>query len=131
MGILVASAAPHFFSLSAFSQWGYADELAAAVRYSQKIAVSSECPVRFTISATGYQSQQRISCNSGGWTIPVVYNDGSSVAGTKPAGLALLPSATQFIVNATGGISGGGNVVITLPSRVVAVDGQSGFVSIT
>ena len=46
LGIVAAFAAPRFFDDRTFLQRGYYEELAAALKYSQKLAVASGCPVR-------------------------------------------------------------------------------------
>src|ERR1700732_3051974 len=46
VGVLAAFVAPRFWSQQTFSDRGYVDELAAALRSTQKAAVISGCPAR-------------------------------------------------------------------------------------
>jgi type II secretion system protein H len=55
LGILAAFAAPRFFNNSTFMTRGYYEELAAALKYAQKLAVASGCPVRVTVAAGSYE----------------------------------------------------------------------------
>ena len=57
LGILAAVAAPRFFDDRTFLERGYFEELAAALRYAQKLAVASGCPVRMRIAAGNYSSR--------------------------------------------------------------------------
>jgi type II secretion system protein H len=59
LGILAAVAVPRFFSDRTFLERGYYEELAAALRYAQKLAVASGCPVRMSIDAAGYEARQQ------------------------------------------------------------------------
>ena len=49
VGIVAAFAVPRFFSQQTFAERGYYEELVGALKYSQKHAVASGCPVRVTI----------------------------------------------------------------------------------
>ena len=49
LGILAAFAVPRFFDAQVFEERGFYEEVAAVLRYGQKIAVGSGCPVRVTI----------------------------------------------------------------------------------
>lgn len=65
LGVLAAIAGPRFFGENIFRVRGYADEIAASLRYAQKIAVASGCPVQISVApTTGYTLMQRAA--SGG-----------------------------------------------------------------
>jgi len=53
-GILAAIAVPRFFNLDTFSNRGFYTEVINAVRYGQQYAVASNCPVRISLTASGY-----------------------------------------------------------------------------
>src|SRR5580698_6612354 len=78
IGILAVTLGPRFFTQSVFSQRGYADELAAALRFAQKAAVSSQCPAQLTLTLTTYAVSQQAasgnSCNTSDttWSTPVM-----------------------------------------------------------
>ena len=71
-GILAAFVAPRFFDQQVFAQRGYADELAAALRGTQKAAVITGCPARLTLAAASYAASQQAArgnaCNPGDTT---------------------------------------------------------------
>ena len=54
MAILVGVAVPKFFGQGDFEGPAFAQELASAARYAQKLAVVSGCPVRLTVTTSGY-----------------------------------------------------------------------------
>jgi MSHA pilin protein MshC len=59
LGILAAMAAPRFFDVGVFEERGFYEEFASALRYAQKIAVGSGCPVRVNITASSYDLKQQ------------------------------------------------------------------------
>lgn len=95
MGILMAAAGPRMWDNSVFNERGYADEVGAAIRYSQTISMASDCAVQFTLDANGYSAMQAATqptCNSVlAWTTPVKYADGRSVAGTTASDVTMPP----------------------------------------
>lgn len=100
IGILAAVAAPRFFDDRVFTERGYVDEVAAAIRHSQRTAIATACSVRFTIDAGGYAAVQRAAalgtCNpTGAWTTPVLRGDRTPLASAAPAGVIANP-ASQF-----------------------------------
>ena len=61
LAIIGSVAGPRFFDDAAFDERAYYDELVSALRYAQKIAVASGCPVRATVTATSYALSQQAS----------------------------------------------------------------------
>ena len=59
ISIVAAFAAPRFFDDRTFLQRGYYEELVAALKYAQKLAVASGCPVRVVVDASGYAARQQ------------------------------------------------------------------------
>lgn len=111
IGIVAAYAMPRFLDNQSivFSERGYADEVASALRYAQRIATASRCPVSITINAANYTAVQQngaiqpaTGCPAGAWTTPVRRMDGSNLAGLAPAGVVLAPAATVIIFQADG-----------------------------
>ncbi len=64
LGILAVAVFPRLFDLSTFRERGFHDDLISAVRYGQKLAISSGCDVRVAISAGGFALHQRTSCDT-------------------------------------------------------------------
>ena len=88
-GVMAAYIAPRFWNQQSFSDRGYVDELAAALRATQKAAVITGCPAQLTLTSTSYAATQQAasgnSCNLADttWPTPVLSADGSPVAGYR------------------------------------------------
>lgn len=133
VGILVAIAGPRFIDSGAAHARGFADDLANSLRYAQRVAIASNCRVRFRVTAAGYDGFQQApaagTCDSAGaWTQPVVRIDGTVLAAAAPTGVTLNPNRT--IVFQADGRPVGGATSINVGTRIVAVDGTTGRVSV-
>ena len=129
MGIVAAVVAPRFSNNTAFSERGYADELAAALRYARRIAVASACNVRFTVDAAGYSAAQpNVRCNTAGpWGVAVQSPDRQVLANVTPAGVAVGATVIEF--------SAAGNLVsavapVNVGAFAVTVDPATGSVTV-
>jgi MSHA pilin protein MshC len=135
MGILATVAAPRFFDNQAFEERGYFEELVAAARYGQKLAVASGCPVRLQIATGGYAlNQQLISagrCDPGDSSFgqPVLMPSGQTMTGTTPAGIAVGPTVT-VIFNALGQTDLGSDQSINVGGWTLQIQADSGYVTI-
>lgn len=133
IGILAAAIGPKFIGNQTFSERGYADEVAAALRYAQAVAVASGCGVRVTLTATSYQAMQPTNAPNvppacgGGWNTVVTRVDGGTLAGTAPAGVTLGPAA-QITFDAQGRIANAAPLVLSNPGFTLTVSPISGFV---
>lgn len=122
IGALAAASAPLFFSKQSFEQSGFFDETLSAVRYAQKLAVTSGCTVRVNITASGYSLLRAASvatCNSGPYTTDVVdpSDPGRPFARTAPAGVTLTIVSIDFDPL--------GRASVTSPSQDVSVGGRT------
>jgi MSHA pilin protein MshC len=134
IGVLAAVAGPRFVSDQTFKERGYLDEVASALRYAQRIAVASGCPVSFTINASGYQAFQQAAaagaCSpAGAWTVPVMRSDGTSLTGSPPTGVSLSPSAS-LIFDQQGAVSSGAPPTLTVGALTLTVDAGTGLVTV-
>jgi MSHA pilin protein MshC len=135
MGILAAVAAPRFFDDRTFLQRGYYEELASALKYAQKLAVATGCPVRFALSSGGYEARQQAAqsgtCNTGdaSWATNVQLADGQLLAGTSPLGVAAAPAVTVTF-DALGRTNLGSDQSITVGPFSMTVRAESGFVQV-
>lgn len=133
LGIVAAFAAPRFFGERTFAERGFYEELAAALKYAQKLAVASGCPVRVAITAGGYEARQQAasggSCDTtdASWPTPVRLADGQALAGTAPAGVTIAPAVT-FRYDALGRTSLGSDQNIAVGAFALTVRADSGFV---
>ena len=135
LGILAGIAVPRFFDRQTFEEAGFYEEVASALRYGQKIAVGSGCPVQVTITAGGYDLKQQAGSGNrcipddSDWTGPiaVLMPDGQAAAGSTPAGITLGP-VTTFQFDGLGQTDLGGNLNVTVGALTMTVQAQSGYV---
>lgn len=134
VAILAALAGPRFFNQTTFRERGYADELAAAVRYSQKVAIATGCSVLFTATTASYTAMQQAAsgnhCNSGSstWSTAVTNTDGQTIAGSVPAGVTTAAFSLTF--GSDGLLSSGGGVSIAVGARTLAISAVSGYAEV-
>jgi len=133
LGILAGIAGPHFFNQTTFTQRGYADEVAAALRFAQKAAVATDCPARLNLTTSGYTVQQQAasgnSCNLNDttWSMTVVGLDGSAVTGTAPSGISASPTGL-YVFAGSGAISSAPAYSLTVGVNTITIDPLTGLV---
>ena len=133
LAIIGTLAGPRFFDNAAFDERAYYDELVSALRYAQKIAVASGCPVRVSIAPTSYVLSQQSSvgghCNPADASFPVavLLPTGESVSGTAPGAVTTSPAIT-IVYNALGQTNLPGSQSIAVGSRLLQVQADSGLV---
>ncbi len=133
IGILAAIAVPRFADNQVFEERGFYEEVVAALRYGQKIAVGSGCPVQVSINASGYAlAQQTVlsnRCDPGdvSWAVPVLLPDGQAAAGTTPTGVTLGPVVT-YEFDGLGQTDLGADLTVSIGSWSLIVQAQSGYV---
>jgi MSHA pilin protein MshC len=132
IGILAAAIGPKFIGNQTFSERGYADEVAAALRYAQAVAVASGCGVQVTLNANDYDASQPNvgppACN-GAWNKAIQRVDGLTLKGAAPNGVTLLP-ATQVVFDDKGRIVNGKPPAITVGAFALNIQADSGLVSV-
>ncbi len=133
IGILAALAAPRFFGEQPYDDRAWFDEVAGSLRYAQKVAVATGCPVRVQLTATTYQLGQQAPagghCNAGDATYAtaVLLPDGSAVAGTAPTGAVLAPAVT-VVFDALGGTNLGADQAVTVGIHSLTIQARTGLV---
>ncbi len=133
LGILAGLAVPRFFDNQVFEERGFYEEVASALRYGQKIAVGSGCPVRVNITAGGYELKQQAALGNrcdpadSTWAVPVMLPTGQAAAGSTPAGITLGPVVT-YQLDGLGQTDLGGNLNVTVGALSMTVQAQSGYV---
>ena len=133
LGILSAFAVPRFFDQDVFEERGFYEEVVAALRYGQKIAVGSGCPVQVSIDASGYALAQQVvlsnRCDPAdvSWAVPVLLPDGFAAAGTTPAGVTLGPVVT-YEFDGLGQTDLGADLTVSIGAWSLIVQAQSGYV---
>ena len=134
-GVLAAYIAPRFWTQQVFSDRGYADELAAALRSTQKAAVITGCPARLTLASASYvatqQSASGNACNPAdtAWPTPILSADGTAVQGAAPANTTASPAGV-FQFDAQGRLSAGPATAITVGTHTLTLIAGTGLVQV-
>ena len=134
-GILSATVAPKFFSQQSFAERGYADELAAALRATQKTAVITGCPARLTIAASSYVAAQQAASGNAclasdtTWSTPVLGADGVALQGNIATGTTVSPTGV-FQFDTQGRLASSPASTLTVGARTISIDAGSGYVQV-
>lgn len=101
IGALAAIGAPLFFSAQNFKQTGFYNEALATVRYAQKAAVSSGCPVQVAVAgnAVTLTHANAATCTTPAYNIAVIdpSNAGNGFTRSAPSGVTLTSTAATFL----------------------------------
>lgn len=133
LAIIGTLAGPRFFDNAAFDERAYYDELVSALRYAQKIAVASGCPVRVNVAPTSYALSQQASlaghCDPGDAAFPVAVRlpTGEAASGTAPDSVNVVPALT-IVYNALGQTNLPASQSIAVGNRLLQVQADSGLV---
>jgi len=134
LGILSVYALSSFFDQDEIAARGFFDDTVNAVRFAQKLAISTGCDVRVSTVAAGYSLLQSSSCTANDFPNPVVNpaNRGNNYQNLNvPSGFSLAPT-TSITFNARGIPDSGSDVAFTITDGVTTysfnVDGQTGLV---
>jgi len=139
MAILAGLAVPRFFGQGDFEAPAFAQELASAARYAQKLAITSGCRVDLSVTSTGYalfQPQATTPPCSGtlAMTLPATHPaTGEAFADTLPTGVAIagsggttLPATVRF---SAAGIPDAG-AAFAIDTLTVSIAAGSGLVDV-
>ena len=134
-GVLAAFIAPRFWTQQTFSERGYADELAAALRFAQKAAVITGCPARLTLTSTSYAGAQQAAagntCDTADttWTTALIGADGAAIQNSAPSATTSSPTGV-FQFDTQGKLSSSPGTTITVGSRTITIVAASGLVQV-
>jgi len=133
--VLSATIAPRFFTQLTFDERGYADQLAAALRSTQKAAVVSGCAARLTLGAGSYVATQQAASGNAclasdtTWSTALLGADGDPIQGTAPGGVAASPVGV-FQFDAQGRLSSSPATSVTVGGHAISIDARSGYVQV-
>ncbi len=134
LGIMSVYALGRFLDQDEIAARGFFDDTVNAVRFAQKLAISTGCDVRVATVASGYALLQSSACTANNFVNPVVNpaNRGNNYQNLNvPSGFSLAP-ATSITFNARGILDSGSDVAFTITDGVTTynfnVDGQTGLV---
>ena len=122
LGILGVVALGRFGDDDVIAARGFFDDTVTAVRFAQKLAVSTGCEVRVVTTATGYQLRQSSTCTAGDFANPVANpasRDNAYQNNAIPDGYSLTAGTITF--DARGERVGGG------PATFVVSNGTTSF----
>ncbi len=132
LSILSVYSLSRLFDREDFAARGFFDDTVNAVRFAQKLAISTGCEVRVAINASDYQLLQSSTCSASDFVNPVANpaNRGLNYQNLNmPSGFSLSP-ATTITFNALG--VPGSDEVITLTDGSTSysfnLSGQTGLV---
>jgi len=134
-GILSAYIAPRFWTQQTFSDRGYVDELAAALRSTQKAAVITGCAAQLTLSVSSYVARQQAAsgnaCNPGDatWSTPLLSADGSAIQNTAPANTTASPTGV-FRFDTQGRLSLSPATTVTVGTHTITILAGTGLVQV-
>jgi prepilin-type N-terminal cleavage/methylation domain-containing protein len=133
--VLSATIAPRFFTQLTFDERGYADQLAAALRSTQKAAVVSGCAARLTLGATSYVAAQQAASGNAclasdtTWSTALLGADGDRIQGTAPGGVAASPAGV-FQFDAQGRLASSPGTSVAVGGHAISIDARSGYVQV-
>ena len=135
LGILSVVAMGRMFDGNQFAARGFFDDTVTAVRFAQKLAVSTGCEVRVSLSGSGYaldQPANRADCTTGAFDKTEVNPANRTIpyANDEVAGLTLTPTPTTIVFDAQGLAASDALVVMTGPgaSYQFSVSSATGLV---
>ncbi|MCA1799555.1 MAG: hypothetical protein LC632_08885 [Xanthomonadaceae bacterium] len=102
------------------------------MRYAQKVAVASGCPVQVSVDASGFSLLQRSACTSGGFSVAVPHPArAAAFSGTTPSGVTVSAAVGLPIFSALGDASAGGTIGVSAGavSRTITLVAATGFVA--
>ena len=133
LGILSAAALPKFFKLSDYQQRALFDDTLSALRYAQKLAVSTGCNVRFTVTGNQFQlkrpgASDRSQCASTtssdfSQSVPRPGSGESNYQGSQ-SGVTISDATLYFYAKGTASA----DTTVTIGGRSIAVVKETGFV---
>lgn len=138
LGILSVFALGRLSNSDQFAVKGFFDDTVNAVRFAQKLAVSTGCDVQVNMTAAGYQLRRSSTCAANdfaGATGVVVDNPAnrSNLYQNLTTGFSVSP-ATSIVFNARGVLDSGSNVTYTVTGGgtnfAFTVFGQTGLVNV-
>ena len=139
VGILAVVAIPRMVDNATFDARGFYDHFASGLRYAQKVAVASGCPVQVAITATTFDLKQSSACSGGAYDVPVLHPTNNNAAGYIGAAVAPVAFTNGLggtpifhpLGNVTG-IGAGGTITGTGGgfSRTITIHAATGFVEV-
>jgi MSHA pilin protein MshC len=131
IALIAAVSGPLFFNVGVFRERGFFEETLSALRYAQKHAVATGCPVRAQTTAAGFtlfRPANAAACAAGPYATPIADPSGSAATFTRtaPPGVILTVHSITFAAD------GSASVIPPPPINVggvaIQVDAVTGYV---
>ncbi len=135
VGLIGAATLPRMLDDDSWTERAYVDELSSALRYTQRVAIASDCHVAITVDSTGYSASLRAdenACESetGAFTTPVLRGDRTPLSRTLPHGMSVSGSGTVVFAR-DGSIMNSVPPTFTIGPFTISLDRATGAVSVT
>ncbi len=132
IGMLAVVVGPRFFSRQPFDERLFYEESLSAVRYAQKLALASGCPVRAQINSSGYSLTYAAACGTA-TSGTVLSNPAGGTFSSAPPGTVTVQAALDVTFNSLGcvnaaGACATGSTVAQVGGFSMTVYGSTGFV---
>ena len=134
VSILAVVGLSRYTDQSAFSEWGFTEEVTTALRYAQKFAMASGCDTAVMLTTGSFQLRQRTSCKAGGFEQPVFLPGGNGdYSGNAPNGITVTDLDLYFDSTgrprdvATGALTGLVSS-ISVGSGSILIEPETGYV---
>lgn len=134
VSVLAVVGLSRFTRQSAFSEWGFTEEVTTALRYAQKLAMASGCDTAVAISSGGYQLRQRAGCKTGAFDVLVMLPGGTGdYAGMTPSGTTVSPLSLYFDPTGRPRNAGTGTLLtlvssISIGAATILIEPETGYV---
>lgn len=133
IGVLAAVVGPRFFNRQVFDERLFYEESLAAVRYAQKLALSSGCQIQAQVGAAGYALTYAAACGAAAAGSAVRNPSGGNYTAALPAGV-VVQQALNVTFNSLGCVAAGANACLAglvngqIGGFNIAVNAETGFV---
>ncbi|MFK7896066.1 MAG: Tfp pilus assembly protein FimT/FimU [Myxococcota bacterium] len=136
IGIIASVAAPRFLSISDMNAAQAHRQTLSDLRFAQRIAMHSGCPVQVDFATTTYLLRQRAACRTGAFSLdmadPVTQATPFSVS--LPAGVSVTSSVDPLVFDALGRAttSAGAvsDVTFSVGGRALEAVGETGLIRV-
>ncbi|MDO8705842.1 MAG: GspH/FimT family pseudopilin [Sulfuricaulis sp.] len=132
IALIAVVTGPRFFDVSAFRASGFFEETLSAIRFAQKHAVATGCPVRVQTTATGFtlfRPASAAACTTGPYSTPLTDPSGNATTFTRTAPSSVSLTAADFNFTASGTTTTATpTITITVGNRQFKLYRETGFV---
>ncbi|SHE20802.1 type II secretion system protein [methanotrophic endosymbiont of Bathymodiolus puteoserpentis (Logatchev)] len=133
LGILSATALPKFFTKDVFAEHAFFSDTLNAIRYAQKLAVTTGCNVQVAISSNSYTLTRQgtstsTSCAGSTYQLAIPHpSSGASTYSGSESGITLTSSVSPFYFHPLGTASN--DVTLTINgAKTIYITAATGFV---